>query len=587
MSIALLTQVYDETRRLAIAGSVVAPGDFRLKKLIPPLEQVGAKAPVFAKVAEQVKSVVEATDMTSATALLDLATLMSAVLYTQGDAGIEGELQPIETTDLGLIATKTGARTLKPLLEALTTKGSGRLEIIRDAYERDLFRDMRLIQPAVGAIDDSYPEIADLIVEKVLPLYGKAILTPLRTTFDQKGKTGDARRLRLMHRLDPVGSRELVKQALENGSKEVKVAAVECLGHDRDDLSFLLEQAAAKAQDVRQAAYRALARFEEDETVAVLKKAFDGKDLEQAVEPLRTNRSPKLLKHMIDAIRQATEDFVSTKDKKEVSEKATRLARMVRCLAGRDDADSEAIILDLFGRRESLAERKGAMFSGADLSAAIVEVMAQGNGRLAATLIEQHASLDARDLGVCFAAARRILPADKVYEKFSSYLTWKGDSRNKDHHLNKRMIIVSQLVSWNGQRDNESATVDPRWLDRAVALGDASLVHSLIRPGHEGANRFLSKAFAEQMEKGKQPYDAVPIAIAMLCGQHPEAIDATISVIQRFNDKAHYHLDQIGYFLSELPKSALPRLEALIPTLNDRLANELLSALQPLRDKSD
>ena len=59
MSIAVLTQVYDEVRRLAIAGSVVARGDFRLKKLIPPLEQAGAKAPVFAKVAEAVKAVVE------------------------------------------------------------------------------------------------------------------------------------------------------------------------------------------------------------------------------------------------------------------------------------------------------------------------------------------------------------------------------------------------------------------------------------------------------------------------------------------------------------------------------------------------
>ena len=37
MSIAVLTQVYDEIRRLAVAGSVVASGDFRLKKLVPAL----------------------------------------------------------------------------------------------------------------------------------------------------------------------------------------------------------------------------------------------------------------------------------------------------------------------------------------------------------------------------------------------------------------------------------------------------------------------------------------------------------------------------------------------------------------------
>jgi hypothetical protein len=42
MTIAILNQVYDEARRLAVAGSVVAQGDFRLKKLLPPLEQAGA-----------------------------------------------------------------------------------------------------------------------------------------------------------------------------------------------------------------------------------------------------------------------------------------------------------------------------------------------------------------------------------------------------------------------------------------------------------------------------------------------------------------------------------------------------------------
>ena len=70
MSIAVLTQVYDEVRRLAIAGSVVAPGDFRLKKLIAPLEQAGAKAPVFAKAAQAVKSLVECNEQSSALALL-------------------------------------------------------------------------------------------------------------------------------------------------------------------------------------------------------------------------------------------------------------------------------------------------------------------------------------------------------------------------------------------------------------------------------------------------------------------------------------------------------------------------------------
>jgi hypothetical protein len=75
-AIAILTQVYDETRRLAIAGSTVAPGDFRLKKLVEPLQKAGEKAPVFAKVAQAMAKVVESSEKTSADALLELSTLV-------------------------------------------------------------------------------------------------------------------------------------------------------------------------------------------------------------------------------------------------------------------------------------------------------------------------------------------------------------------------------------------------------------------------------------------------------------------------------------------------------------------------------
>src|SRR5215217_5356209 len=100
MSIALLNQVYDETRRLAIAGSVVATGDFRLNKLVEPLTKSGEKAPVFAKVVQAITKVVDSSEKMSAEALLELSTLVNAILYTQGETGIEGKLDPIETTDL-------------------------------------------------------------------------------------------------------------------------------------------------------------------------------------------------------------------------------------------------------------------------------------------------------------------------------------------------------------------------------------------------------------------------------------------------------------------------------------------------------
>ena len=169
MSIAALNQVYDEVRRLAIAGSDLAAGDFRLKKLVAPLRKSATKAPVFGKVADSIDRVLACTPQTSAQSVLELASLVTAILYTQGETGATGALKPLETTDLGLTVSRTSARILKPLIEALTTTGSGRLEIIRDAHSRGGFKDLRLIKHAVGAIDDPYPEIADFICGQGAP----------------------------------------------------------------------------------------------------------------------------------------------------------------------------------------------------------------------------------------------------------------------------------------------------------------------------------------------------------------------------------------------------------------------------------
>src|SRR5262249_17223531 len=188
MSIPILNQTYDEVRRLAIAGSVVAPGDFRLKRLVPQLEQAGQKAPVFAKVGESVSRLIASNEKSSAPALLELTALINAILYTQGETGFDGELAPIKTIDLGVHKTQTSARVLKPLQEALTTTGSGRLEIIRDAHERGAFHDLRLIAPTLAALDDTYSDIADFVAEKILPLYGQAIFSELEATFDSKGR---------------------------------------------------------------------------------------------------------------------------------------------------------------------------------------------------------------------------------------------------------------------------------------------------------------------------------------------------------------------------------------------------------------
>ena len=203
MSIAILGEVYNETRRLAIAGSGLANGDFRLKKLIAPLEKAGKKSPVFAKVAAAIQNTIEADTKSASAALLELSTLVTAILYTQGKTGADGKLKAIETSEFEIPTANSSARVLKPLIEALTTTGSGRQEIITDAHRRGAFKDLRLVKPALQAIDDVYGEIAEFVAQNVLPAYGKAILPELREAWQVKGNAGHVRRLQLMHRIDP------------------------------------------------------------------------------------------------------------------------------------------------------------------------------------------------------------------------------------------------------------------------------------------------------------------------------------------------------------------------------------------------
>src|SRR6266436_4836400 len=184
MSLALIEESANEVRRLAIAGSPLAVGDFRLKKLIAPLEQAGAKVPVFAQVAKAINDVVNGNEADSAAHLLSLSTLLNAILYTQGQTGTDGDYRELEVFAPNCASTRTTARVLKPLVEALTTTGGGRFEVVKVAVERGVFNDLRLIDPAIRALDDNYPELADLVAERILPAYGPGIAPLLRQKLD-------------------------------------------------------------------------------------------------------------------------------------------------------------------------------------------------------------------------------------------------------------------------------------------------------------------------------------------------------------------------------------------------------------------
>ncbi|MBX9585579.1 MAG: HEAT repeat domain-containing protein [Gemmataceae bacterium] len=609
MSIAVLNQVYDEARRLAVAGSVIAAGDFRLKKLIPPLEQAGAKAPVFAKVAEAAKAVVEGPEEKGAENLLELTSLVTAVLYTQGETGLAGELQPIETVNLSGTLAQTPARVLKPLLEALSSTGSGRLELVKEAHQQGEFRDLRLVKPALNGLDDPYAEVADFLAEKVLPLYGAAALPELRGKYNPAGAKGDPRRLKLMHALDPAGTKELVKQALDPAhkevSKEVKVAAIGLLGPE--DLDFLIEQAGVKAQDVRGAAYRALAKIDDPKAVAVLEKALAGKDADAVAREIEEGRVPRHVEVLAAELRSGVDALLKLKDKKAAGQAAYRLVMLVNCLPAGSFPAADAVLLDLFARRAELAKVKGDHHSGSDVAETAIDAMAQASPAVAAVLADAHAAVGAVNLDDAFRAARRVPTPAAVYDRFAPYLTdpaaaKKGTNPARD----KQEAIVGELngryITWFSRSapdpDDEDADADdaardgpppdPRWLDLAVKMKHLGLVDALHEPGrpHPAAQAFAKAAFDEAFAKAKsQDQVQDPLSVLVHVG-HPDAAAALAASYERTIGKANANTYWYYYLIPHLPKEAAPVLEAVIPKVKDpKEADRFAEAIQELKEK--
>jgi hypothetical protein len=614
MSIAVLIQVYDDVRRLAIAGGAVAAGDFRLKKQIAPLEQAGAKAPVFGRVAQAARAVVESDEKGASAALLELASLVNAILYTQGETGINGEIEPIGTVDLGVHATSKSARVLKPLLEAMSTTGSGRYELIRGAVESGVFRDIRLVMPALNALDDPYPDIAELMARKVLPMYCKAIVPELLAKLDIKGRGGNLHRLRLLHRIDPEGSRDTILRALDEGSIEIRVIAIGYLNTTGEDLRYLLEQAKAKAKDVRAAALRAMCAVDAGETEAIsaLKRAIDGADLELITDRVRRCKVPEIMEYIVAGGEERFAKALAEKHGEKQPPGLARLQNIVLSLKGRKDKKAEAFLLRCF---ESLPLLNKVKFTrpADDFHEVLADVLAAGTQKMQRALATAHKSLSLGMLRSAFKAARATMTPEAFFDEFSLMLAGLAVKRGKKGSDFERATELAEVLMtratqyrfnyWDFDElegiDNDEPPheptdghahepheppreLDPRWLDAAIDVGAVELVCDLARPGHVGTIKFLLGRLSDA-----DTFEVHGVLRTMVRLGHPGAADAIIDTLKSHVKSKDYLSYVFGPMIAALPRSAYPKFEALVPTLPDKVVDELMEFVLELKNKPE
>ncbi|MFK8298876.1 HEAT repeat domain-containing protein [Capnocytophaga cynodegmi] len=259
----ILYNLQQEINRLFIAGSKFAKTDPRLQKHIPTLNKLGEKAPVFAKLAKDIEELLQTDSQQSAEKLMEISTLLYSILYTQGQT-IEANTtlkEQVPNIPLSQINTEFSYLQLKPVIQALTTSNSGRLEILTDAFERNIFKDSRTFPYLNIALADKYSDLCDYIENTIIPSVGKAIIPFLAEGFKYEDKTENVRRLRLLNHFGYDQIAMMIEKIFEENLPSLQSEAINILSNDSKNEEFITNLTSDKNKTIRGAAYRALAKI--------------------------------------------------------------------------------------------------------------------------------------------------------------------------------------------------------------------------------------------------------------------------------------------------------------------------------------
>jgi hypothetical protein len=233
--------------------------------------------------------------------------------------------------------------------------------------------------------------------------------------------------------------------------------------------------------------------------------------------------------------------------------------------------------------------------SGQDFNELLAYVMARGTPTTRHRLVAAHKSLTGGMLPPALDAARQTMTPADFYNEFHSMLA--GLTRKKGAEHERAEALTGALTSrrdWRYHRswvesldDNPDdkdtrPELDPRWLDAAVGADAVNLVCQLARPGHSKTNKFLSA----QLEDTK-PHEQHLVLETMVRIGHPDAADAIINSLKKQAKASHY--GYYGYWygrmIADLPKSEAPKFEALMPTLPDKMVDQLMESVLALKNK--
>ncbi|MCQ4087905.1 HEAT repeat domain-containing protein [Saccharibacillus sp. JS10] len=523
----LLQELQSELRRLYIAGSDLAADDFRLVRIQPKLEQLGERAPVFKKLAQDVAELTGASESEArATKLQDLSLLLNSVLSTQGTTEVTGDLSSLEEIKpyFSELTTHHSYRQLAEVQTALSTSGGGRYEIVTEAYKNGLFRDLRLLPFAIQALNDSYSDLADYATLHILPSYGAQIVPHLLTGLHLQGGREEERRLEVVRKLgvDP-GDRvslNILSKAADEGSDKVRAAAIACLGLHPDFEDKLIEWSMDKKKPVREGAFKALAVRNSELTRQRLYEAFVGKDALPAAQAIAESPTEEMLLRLIPLYRERlSQKSAGEPDAKSKEKLWKTLEPFPIAFRAAIHPELEKLFVELIQHED----RYPALTNGYLEFSGKLRIMSQAAGYLQDTKTEEALrtlqDLEERDvnyLPYAFHAMKQIRTPAELYERYAASglgrlreaVSKKAQARHNKimDTLREEVYVIKDYVRHRLPAKEVQAMWDPRWLDWLIDRDDLQLVAALAAPSSSNNRKLLNYVERQIDRKSNQTY---------------------------------------------------------------------------------
>lgn len=268
MDLQPLYRLQDVLTDVAAEGTERLSEDVRLQSAVAAFAPLAVAVSGFRRLGSESVMLLAAEPDERAAKLLDVYGIVTSVTRRLGMQDVPGELKPL-AGGRGRVADATYSQ-LRPLIGALSGSGAGRITVVEEtlASHPEYFGDFRVMPYLIGALGSAHGEWEE-VLSSILSAQGKSAVQFLQSGFESEGRREMERRVYWVARLAGAEANDWILSVLPECTKEARETAIAALGVSQDNAALLRELYATESGKCRDAALRALARMNDEDSRAL------------------------------------------------------------------------------------------------------------------------------------------------------------------------------------------------------------------------------------------------------------------------------------------------------------------------------